>query len=101
MKTTHTPGPWNTQRGIVDYHIWPIGWHKSGSYDKSINFSEEDHANARLIAAAPELLEMCKTIRAYLNTTDATHDRNGTYIDNTLLRVAVLNVINKAEGGGE
>jgi len=58
MNTKHTPGPWyeaktgNTQGLVVDEQT---GANVAVVYDK---------ANARLIAAAPELLETLKTIVA-------------------------------------
>lgn len=55
MKTQkHTPGPWHIglQGGIYQ--------NKTGAqvciYDMATNFDDENLANARLIAAAPELL---------------------------------------------
>ena len=60
-KTGHTPGPWTATAwgqtmsidgvGIIGVaHLNPRGNHNAGIP------SAEDHANARLIAAAPELL---------------------------------------------
>lgn len=65
--TTHTPGPWQVEqvtggrygtflcitRGRGTDSIVQIHWH-----NRPIN--EEDKANARLIAAAPKLLEACR-----------------------------------------
>ncbi|MCJ9707844.1 hypothetical protein LWS69_02210 [Bordetella hinzii] len=62
MTTRHTPGPWevayqdsNGQSVIKAEHIEVATcWHHCvGSIEK------EMHANARLIAAAPELLDAC------------------------------------------
>ena len=66
-KTAHTPGPWevayldhNGQRVVRAEHIEVCTcWHHSvGSIEK------EMEVNARLIAAAPELLEALKKIIA-------------------------------------
>jgi hypothetical protein len=77
----HTPGPWTYQRGTVDYHIWPIGWHKSGSYSKEIDFTEEDHANARLISAAPELLDLLLQIVGQENPNQWGYDSASVALD--------------------
>ena len=71
MQTKHTPGPWQTKRSdsksavnIVGSHLGskykiarcPItGWGDNPETQRREN--EEVEANARLIAAAPELLE--------------------------------------------
>ena len=65
----HTPGPWESMVSSHDrnqkplsYGIHAIG--KSSRWIAQIEFESgvdnEDDANARLIAAAPELLEACK-----------------------------------------
>jgi hypothetical protein len=66
MSTQHTPGPWLTDRNNVHtgqiatiHHclnnswveVWTDKWAQTGLGE------EEQEANARLIAAAPELLE--------------------------------------------
>jgi len=65
MKTKHTPGPWrvayldrNRQSVVMSEHIEiATCWHHSvGSIEK------EMHANARLIAAAPDLLEALNAV---------------------------------------
>lgn len=63
METKHTPGPWSAGGGSIQRHdgqdlaeIW------CGDTDVS---EEEDEANCRLMAAAPEmsdaLVEVCET----------------------------------------
>jgi len=63
----HTPGPWNVQEGSANNkycEIWSgllcIG-ETSGCSE--IRSEGEDAANARLIAAAPDLLKACIAIR--------------------------------------
>ena len=57
MKTKHTPGPWEfnlvrVQRSITGPRGGPV------AYTHGVNIpEEEDLANARLISAAPEMLE--------------------------------------------
>ena len=52
MNTKHTPGPWK-------YITWhgQHGVHDAMDNDVCETFGEDAEANARLIAAAPELLE--------------------------------------------
>ena len=68
MKTQHTPGPWTASIGAKGAHINVGNVH---SYPLSFGFHWneldeqkmlEGQANARLIAAAPKLLEACKLV---------------------------------------
>lgn len=63
-KTTHTPGPWRISQNVSRHVIGPKGgvvtcgeltWDGPGS-------TAIADANARLIAAAPELLEALRTL---------------------------------------
>ena len=64
MKTEqvgHTPGPWRYRRTYsngeeVGCAVMPMG------YDLSTSNLDENEANARLIAAAPELLAACQSL---------------------------------------
>jgi hypothetical protein len=67
----HTPGPWKVIKnpnihkihfGMIDSEKCSIG---SVSYE-----TENAEANAKLIAAAPDLLEACKGMMAILETLD-------------------------------
>ena len=53
----HTPGPWSLEEGRV---LTEGGW-LLASLPYTLG-DEEDRANARLIAAAPDLLEACKAL---------------------------------------
>jgi hypothetical protein len=58
----HTPGPWRVAFGNrLEIHgpKDEIGWPKSIVYNAGLCTDEEAQANARLIAAAPELLAAC------------------------------------------
>jgi hypothetical protein len=72
MKTQHTPGPWKTGdanwRIIVGPHTRFKNGRLSGvaAIDESDNLSE-DISNARLIAAAPELLAALEACVSELN----------------------------------
>ena len=59
---THTPGPWaaslvRVQRQIYDQHGGPIAYTHGQNVDADVHES-----NARLIAAAPEMLVILQTI---------------------------------------
>lgn len=66
MSKQHTPGPWiakKIQRGQIFY--WQVservynGFEICSTANAEVN---QDEANARLIAASPELLELCKEL---------------------------------------
>lgn len=69
MNTQHTPGPWNLQVGVEENRCYVWGGKASPEqtfiahvYCKlhgKVNRAEEK-ANARLIAAAPELLKVAR-----------------------------------------
>jgi hypothetical protein len=68
--TAHTPGPWDTEYNSC-YDRFEIRSLKQGIFGHFCGWSsdgvateQEDKANARLIAAAPELLAENKRLRA-------------------------------------
>ena len=80
MKTAHTPGPWLTDRNSVHagqiatvHHclgndwveIWTDKWTEEGALDEAAQ-----EANARLIAAAPELLAALQAVLHDINDLD-------------------------------
>jgi len=75
MSASHTPGPWSVFDGREVDGISP--WVVTGSGDPSDSdglyvaglavIDAETLANARLIAAAPDLLEALKTVRDYVS----------------------------------
>jgi hypothetical protein len=67
----HTPGPWSISRKSPHSHrawIGAVGWGKFARVvvrmDGSARDCEDGLANARLIAAAPDLLEACEAALA-------------------------------------
>ena len=97
----HTPGPWLTDRNNVHtgqiatiHHclnndwveIWTDKWADTGLGEA------EQEANARLIAAAPELLEACQAINALDPQESSTGDWNEAF---KLIAAAIT----KATGG--
>ncbi len=70
MKTSHTPGPWRFVRCNADLHVaykplkFDLGNGKA--FCLADESDDEDCANARLIAAAPELLAALENARNVL-----------------------------------
>jgi hypothetical protein len=96
MKTTtggkeHTPGPWRAT--AIQQRISYGPKEARGVYVYGLDAEEdgaEAIANARLITAAPELLEAAKAIRRYFET--------GLDPKNSPAEFALLAAIAKAEG---
>ena len=71
MSTKHTPGPWEA---VYNDHYWDIKL--EGSYERIgdtctsqfLSSGDNEEANARLIAAAPELLEALGTLERLAGT---------------------------------
>lgn len=105
----HTPGPWTVVNGTAVAPAWApnervaVTWavnlreNEDGSYPE---YGEWQHADARLIAAAPDLLAACQTVAHDLQAALDGDDFSG-MSDADLLR-AFLNVLRpaiaKAEG---
>jgi len=82
----HTPGPWNVTAGLNHFYVrTPERYLAKTSGDDT-----EAQANARLIAAAPELLDMLRACSRVFNDPGFT-DRAG-------YGERINAVINKAEG---
>lgn len=68
---SHTPGPWKVKS---DYNVFGVGGRlvaNSGGHSGSVRpeeIHEENKANARLIAAAPELLEAAKRAQELISS---------------------------------
>ena len=71
MTDKHTPGPWTVQERITEpdnhgkYSIYDAEYEYIGTCDAYLNGhhdTDKNLANARLIAAAPELLEALESI---------------------------------------
>lgn len=69
-KTSHTPGPWRADRNVEgDWEIHAATEHSELSFWIATVHAEtpkeQTEANARLIAAAPELLEIARRALEY------------------------------------
>ncbi len=65
MQTTHTPGPWtyNQADGLIESECGsPIAIPQNEKPGKPLVDPDTMHANARLIASAPDLLEALKNL---------------------------------------
>ena len=69
----HTPGPWKAESFSGRYNVWPISKRRD---DGTAVAYDMDEANARLIAAAPDLLAALRQIEVGANTVDSCYRRN-------------------------
>ena len=104
MKPKHTPGPWgvagqrsNKRWAVVRNDSWsdlPLmdGWTIADVYSRKMN-ADEDEANARLIAAAPEMLDALKWLIEFCGLNQ--YDKNDPAIAKVWAALA------KAEGRDE
>lgn len=65
---THTPGPWRVEGGLP----WQPAVRAGGALIAETRNRNDDGANARLIAAAPELLEALRNLLNYSEHSDDT-----------------------------
>lgn len=99
----HTPGPWTFKRGARDDFHLPQLQRKDlttaivdakGFYVAEIGL-DRFNANARLIAAAPDLLEAAKAVLDVSLKDDATH------IERQYALHELAKIINKLDGQNE
>lgn len=95
-ETKHTPGPWITDGGAPDVMTADKKYLIAETYADHCGF-EEAQANARLIAAAPELLECARAWMDYLE--QAVAERGDEDEDEPEL-LKVRAAIARAEGRG-
>lgn len=62
MTTKHTPGPWDYVEGKTLYHV-----ERKGGQGAVCSVPKSREADARLIAAAPDLLEALKALSQTLS----------------------------------
>jgi len=105
MTPTHTTGQWTMEQGITHIKIWGER-EKTGAvlvaevrneHGSHSTFGQEEKANARLIAAAPELLGLLKHLIHEADHPDNQTDKELVeQIDWEGIRTAIA----KAEGKG-
>lgn len=102
MSAKHTPGPWFVDR--LSEHgyllVKPVG----GQVVAQIDPVEEEEANARLIAAAPDLLDALKAAECTLANIQADISSGRLFSKDAVAnlgraRLLALQVIDTAEGG--
>lgn len=65
-----TPGPWAVHAHATDtYTIYVAGRHWDSWAVAHVGYTKEDEANARLISAAPDLLEALEFMLSVFNET--------------------------------
>ena len=92
---TFTPGPWSKASIGIGSNATQVVWLGENT-DKRIQVvgTGKDHANARLIAAAPEMYEMCKLLEECMETIDGKDGWDASYE-----LAKVREVLAKVEGG--
>ena len=99
---THTPGPWEYRPSKTGHcAVWPCGCSERVAdvyAPLDDRFAAPAQCNARLIAAAPDLLEACKAARDTLDRLMGDTDLD----DDTSLEMRTFKMLNvaiaKAEG---
>lgn len=109
--SNHTPGPWNYDSGYIDTHrveddgssdyLILAEMRSTFGYDdygvhKWMLPPEEYEANARLIAAAPEMFELISGLSQAYDDRQSGHELAFRLYD---LRCAALRLLAKIEGG--
>lgn len=95
----HTPGPWEISGNSFDVMTSQTG-HGIATVHNWNKKDGENNANARLIAAAPELLDLAKEALAQLEKMDFTLSANWNGSLKTNIRLLLSAAIAKAEGQG-
>lgn len=96
----HTPGPWEVSKG---FHKNRIADSDDAAIGYALGSNDEAEANARLIAAAPEMLEALYEAEEYFdNRADADNDETG-FVPNTEMKllVSIRAAIAKATGAAK
>ena len=92
MTDKHTPGPWR----VDDNYVLCLYDGRPNNICRMLGRGDETEANARLIAAAPDLLEACEVMVAAYDEGLGISFRDGYFKGVALMRKAVKKA--KAEG---
>ena len=99
MENKHTPGPWEYEKTAshTNGREYFIVYHQENGVvaDMPYNHIKNAEANARLIAAAPELLEACKYVVKWHRENDSGEGE----LYGLDFVTTCIGVIRKAEGG--
>ena len=94
----HTPGPWHILSGGFISNSVLSDWASDKHYVAQVKGGDiYNHANAHLIAAAPDLLEVCKLARKYIAKMVA--DNVQTAVPPSVALEKIEQAITKAERG--
>jgi len=66
-----TPGPWDFMEGRTLLHVETANDHPAGAGIAICSLAKNQHANAHLIAAAPELYALALQVAEHFENTDA------------------------------
>lgn len=93
----HTPGPWTYRKNPMR----DDGWFAYEANGKTLLFGQVSDADARLIAAAPELLEACKfaVVAPIFKCRCTIEDDSLIVCAECQVKSVLENAIAKAEGG--
>jgi len=93
----HTPGPWECPNLDDDYSSRQ-GWitTKEGTLIAAMEPSDNQESDARLIAAAPELLAACQEVMRNFVAAKAEYDFKGEALGVTASRAAIAKAIGAA-----
>jgi hypothetical protein len=85
----HTPGPWAISKHATPEHSPQFGVYPEGGRDLAIVKGDNAKADAKLIAAAPDLLDALRACAAFI-------ENNGTTEEFFIVRDAWRNAIAEA-----
>lgn len=91
-KATHTPGPWAVDGLDIEADGEKVA---SAAVSMDLDRYEEFQANARLISAAPELLDLLTDALLYIEAFAPG------YVRRKAVRAAIAKARGQSEGGGE
>lgn len=105
-RAKHTQGPWEALQDTVKadgrtiVEVFNGSWpqHIANTHEASLYLAEERRANARLIAAAPDLLETLEEVRIALNKIGFTEQHLSATSTARHAVIAVETAIQKAKG---